>query len=313
MDPGVRSAAVRRIVEHASRQHQVVTTAQLAGCGLTRHTAATLRSDGWLTPIRPGAHLVGGREPSDWQKVVAAALVVGREAVMSHSTAARVHQLPHLAPTPAIELTVVMGRHPRLQGVDVHRVARLEPADVQPHRGLVATTPARTLCDLASRLPRGLLERVLDGGLVDRLWTPESVGQAIERGGIRPGIGTLRQLIMARREEGHVDTTLEQRAVRILAPFRPFETQYQVVLDGQVYVLDIAWPLWKVAVECDGFTSHGASRERFDRDRRLGNLLLAHGWALARYTSAMTDRQLLSDVGRLLPARISGSLSRRAG
>ena len=52
--------------------------------------------------------------------------------------------------------------------------------------------------------------------------------------------------------------------IRILAPFAPFETQYELVLDGKLIRLDIAWPWWRVAAEVDGWGVRGRSRTKFD-------------------------------------------------
>ena len=94
---------------------------------------------------------------------------------------------------------------------------------------------------------------------------------------------------------------LELRMIRILAPYGPFETQYQLVLDGRVLVLDIAWPWWRVAAEVDGWGAHGRSWSKFVDDRSRMNLLEAHGWRVAHLTAAMDKATVLRDVGRLLP------------
>ena len=98
-----------------------------------------------------------------------------------------------------------------------------------------------------------------------------------------------------------MDSALERWLVRILEPFAPFETQYQLVLDGSVILLDVAWPLCRVGVEADGWTVRSRSRGKFDRDREKGNLLVAHGWAVAHITSRMSALQVQQTIARLLP------------
>jgi very-short-patch-repair endonuclease len=308
-----RTEAVQRLIAVASGQHGVVTARQVSEAGLSSKSARTLRSQGWLNAIRPGAYLLGSHAPSDWQMAVAAALVAGPGAVLSHMTAARVHRFGHLLFDSTIELSVLVPKQPRLPGVVVHRVPRLAAVDTVEHRGVIVTSPARTVCDLAARMPSALIERVVDEGLVQRLWTTNSVAEATARSRQRPGVRMVKRLLEARQAEAQANSDLQQRAARILRPFEPFELEYQVVMDGHVFVLDIAWPAWKVGVECDGFRPHDLSRSRFDHDRVRGNLLLAGGWAIAHFTSAMSDEQLLIGVGRLLPARISGNYSRRVG
>jgi hypothetical protein len=97
------------------------------------------------------------------------------------------------------------------------------------------------------------------------------------------------------------DSALEQRVIRLLAPYGPFETQYQIVVDGIIVILDIAWPIWRVGVEADGWSVRSRSRGKFDRDRRKANLLAANSWSIAHVTSTMSDSEIISAVSRLLP------------
>jgi very-short-patch-repair endonuclease len=71
-------------------------------------------------------------------------------------------------------------------------------------------------------------------------------------------------------------------------------------LDGEVYVLDIAWPGEKVAVEADGQFVRQQAYGKFTHERHRANVLLAHGWRVPRVTAAMDDAMILSDVGRIL-------------
>jgi hypothetical protein len=89
--------------------------------------------------------------------------------------------------------------------------------------------------------------------------------------------------------------------IRVLAPYAPFETQYQVVLDGELFILDIAWPWWRVAAEVDGWWVRARSRSKLDHDSHKTNVLVAHDWKVAHVTSAMDDARVVRDVGRLLP------------
>ena len=112
----------------------------------------------------------------------------------------------------------------------------------------------------------------------------------------------MRQLLAARADEPRAESMLELRMIRILAPYAPFETQYELILDGKLIRLDIAWPAWRVAAEVDGWAVRSRSRTRFDEDRYRLNLLEAHRWRVVHLTSAMSSSTVLRDVGRLLPA-----------
>lgn len=287
----------------AEMQHGVVTRAQLERCGLSGKTATRLAAEGWLRRVRRGAYAVGGRLPSPWEQAVAACLAGGPGCALSHLTAAVIHQFPHVAPGPVPEMSVVEGRNPRLASVQVHRVARLDACDVIARGGVHLTGPARTMVDLATRFPPPLVARIIDEGAVQRLWTPEDLREANHRtgGSGRRGTRLLDRLLAERTEVLEGQSALERRVIRVLDPLAPFETQHQLVLGGQVIILDIAWPWWRVGVEVDGWWVRSRSRTKFDGDRRRNNLLAAHGWRIAHVTSAMDDETILSDVCRILP------------
>lgn len=259
--------------------------------------------------MRRGVLLVGGGEPTPWQLAVAAAMSAGPGGALSHATAGRVHRLVCVAPatgsTP-VDITVPRGTNPRLTGCTVHRRVNLCDQEVVVHRGVRVTSPVRTLIDLTPQLSRPLLEKTVDEGLIGRLWTMEDLVAGVERAGGRTGIDSLRRLMGMRTGSQPVDTHLEDRAVKVLASLGPFETGFQIVIDGVVYVLDIAWPRYKVGVECDGWETRSRSRSKFDRDRRKDNRLAAHGWMIAHLTSAMSDDEMRAAVVGLLLRAAAG-------
>lgn len=280
-----------------------MTTSQLADCGLSRWILGRLVDEGVVRLVRPGVYAVGGRRASGWEAAMAAGLLVGPDGALSHATAAGVHRLPQLAlPADPPELSVSGSRHPRLAGVVVHRVRHLDPLDVVTRHGVQVTSPERTMVDLADRLGENLLVRVVDEGCVAGLWTPASLTATLNRlgGSRRPGSAALRSVLVARCDEPAVETFLELRVVRLLAPFAPFETQHQVVIAGDLIIIDIAWPDLLVAVEADGWQVRTRSYSKFERGQRRNNLLVAAGWHVVHVTSGMDDQTIVSDVGRVL-------------
>jgi hypothetical protein len=261
-----------------------------------------LTADRSLRVVRPGVYAIQGRAPSGWEQAVAVGLLAGPGSALSHRTAAAIHRLPGLVAPSRPEISVLAPRHPRLSDAIVHRVLQLDPCDVEPRSGVGVTTPARTIVDLAMFLPPALLSNVIDEGTIARRWTIAELVACTDRMSAgRRGVQTLRQLLAARADEPRVESRLELRIIRILAPFAPFETQYELVLEGKLIRLDIAWPWWRVAAEVDGWGVRSRSRTKFDEDRARMNLLEAHDWRVAHLTSAMTPATVLRDVGRLLP------------
>lgn len=293
-------------------QHGIVTSEQLrvAGSGVAvgRRLAARLVDEGWLHPLLGGAFSVGA-PPSDWQVAVAAVMLSAPDSALSHRSAARCHRIADLVPQAIPEISLPNHRHCRLQGVIVHRVARLDAADVILYQGVRATSPERTLVDLANGMDIGLLERIVDEGAVAHLWTPRSILAAVERNASRSGTVALRRILTSRVDLPVGESALEARAIKVLASCAPFETQYQLSIGNRLVILDIAWPDLRVAAECDGWTVRNRSRSKFDADRRRDNLLTHHGWSVVHLTTAMSDDEMRAVVFRQLLKAASASAS----
>ncbi len=290
-------------------EHRLLPTRTLGRLGLSSAAQRRWRAEGWLTDVRAGVVLVGGGTPTRWQHAVAALLAAGDDAALSHWTAARIHRLACAGPPgegSPIEISVPRPRHPKLAGCVIHRVARLEGDDVVTVRGARVTSPVRTLLDLAPSLSPTVLEKTVDEGLVGRLWDVPSLAAAVRPGGRRRGLGSLRRVLADRTADQRVDSTLEQRVTRAVQCLGPFETGHQVVIEGRVFVLDVAWPAQKVGAECDGWETRGRSRGKFDHDRRRNNLLASHGWSIVHLTSAMTDDEMRQAVFRMLMRAAAG-------
>jgi very-short-patch-repair endonuclease len=84
------------------------------------------------------------------------------------------------------------------------------------------------------------------------------------------------------------------------------EQNVQAVAGTKVYVLDLAWPQWKIAVELDGFDPHGILRSTFDHDRDRDLRLRRAGWEVI-HVSTNTDLRLLAAY---LLERMAGATGR---
>jgi very-short-patch-repair endonuclease len=78
--------------------------------------------------------------------------------------------------------------------------------------------------------------------------------------------------------------------------------QHPVEIDGRRYRLDFAWPAFRVAVEADGFATHGRRRP-FHADRRRMAKFAGAGWRVVPVTwEDVTSRpsEWLRSLGRTL-------------
>ena len=307
MEPGTNSSALHAAMLLAAAQHGIVLSTQFRAAGVSRRTEARMARDGVLTPVRPGAFAVAGAPVTAWQEAMAVVLLAGPGAVLSHSSAARLHRIPGILMDGVPEVTVVRPRHPRVPDARVHRIRDLRPSDATDKRGIRVTTPVRTLIDVAPRLGLGVLARSVDEGLIAGLWTVAELQAGVEINRRRKGVSSLDTVLRGWTFEDRAASHLEQRVARVLDCFRPFELQHQVAAGREVYVLDLAWPAVQVGVEDDGWLVRGRSRQKFHHDRRRGNALAGIGWTIVHLTADMSDDEMRTAVGSVLMPALAAS------
>jgi very-short-patch-repair endonuclease len=296
----METETIHQLHEVAAGQHGLVTLEQAASVGASYQMIRAATERGWLRRERRGIYVVAGAAPSRWRPVVAAGLAAGPDAAVSHTTAAAASHIYGVVAS-EIEVTVPRPISRSLQGVRIHR-GDLPPRDVEIRNGVRVTTPVRTLIDLTGRFRDPLLGKVIDEGAIARLWTAEAILERLD--GPRRGVAgatRLRDLLVLRVGEGNPDSQLEQRVVRVLKQVAPgYTLHHQVVLEGEVIDMDIAWADQKVDGEIDGLRTRAKSRTKFERSCRRQNMLTAHGWRIVHFTAGMDDATLVAQVAPLL-------------
>jgi very-short-patch-repair endonuclease len=290
----------------AQTQRGLFSAAQAAQLGISHAQLSRALKCGHLRRLRRGVYTVGGAPTSAWEDVLAAALAAGPGAAISHSSAAAVHRFycSYGASTKGgPELTVLKSHALRLSGVRTHRGTLVLPGDVVVRSGVLVTSPARTLVDMAGRLLPVALERTLDEALIARQMRTGEVAACLARSPARlPGRARLQHLVDLRTESPTADSALEALAYLALAALAPFEAHYVLEVGGKSFVLDAAWPEHRVAVEIVGRGHRVASRSAFDRERRKLNVLAAAGWQIAHLTAVMSGTEMVAAVSALLPS-----------
>jgi hypothetical protein len=251
----------------AARQHALLTRSQALGTGMTdemiRHRIATGR---WVR-VAGGVYRLAGA-PVTWkQRALAACLVAGPGAVVSHRSAAVLWGVSGFRPG-RVEITVPPGRSGRNALARVHR----SQADGVRREGIPVTRPARMLGDLARVVGNDVLEEAVDDVLCRRLC----------RLGDLPARGALRTVLEAWNGDGMAEGVAEMRVVReLLAAGLPQPVrQYEIWVGGVLVArVDLAYPDHRLAMELDGFRWH-AGRGPFRSDRLRRNRIEAAGWRL---------------------------------
>jgi hypothetical protein len=219
----------------------------------------------------------------------------GPGAVFCDRTSAYLHGLIERRPERVDVCSERRLRHPEIRAVR----RSLDAHDVVVKERLPITHPCRALIDLAGVVDEETLEAALHLGLNRHLFTRERLERRIlsltPQG--KKAIATLRELVNVCPKRPP-ESTPETRAFRILrkiAPPMP-ETQYWIVLEGERFRLDFAYPNLRKNVECDSHLFH-TRPEDFERNLRKRAMLRRAGWdVFAVSAKLLGDEPLKAEV-----------------
>lgn len=284
----------------ARGQDGAISTAQLTAAGLSRRAVAHRVSTGRLQRVHRGVYLLGpvrGPRSAEW----AALLACGPRAVLSHRTALAGWELGEGPPDGTVDITHPATGRPHA-GVRRHRAARIDACDRTLLAGLPATSPARTLLDLAPSMRSWELERLIEETQIRRLASRTDLLEALERGRGRAGAPVLRAALAHQDEPTLTRSNAERRLLTLIRTARLPRPEANVRLGR--YEVDFLWREQRLVVEVDGFAFH-SSRAAFERDRLRDAELQAMGYRVLR----VTWRRLVAEPEAIV-AQIAALLAR---
>jgi very-short-patch-repair endonuclease len=208
----------------ARRQRCVLTSEQLLDLGITRAMLQARVRNGALTRLAPRLLVLGGVPITDDLMTFAGWLECGGRSAVSHQTASAHWRYPGFRPRPIQVVRLRDGSFPPVSLARVHTTRELPDTQVVEVDGMLVTSPARTLFDLAPTVHPRQLERLLDRAWSHGLlnwWIMQRTFKELQRRG-RPGIAVMREL-------------LEARPVDYVPPASNLESRFQQLLrdDGQ--------------------------------------------------------------------------------
>ena len=285
-----------RIADVAARQHGLFTRRQAEEAGASRGCVRHRVLVGRWHEVGPGVYRLAG-VPVTWkQRALAACLLAGPGAVVSHRSAAVLWRVSGFRPG-RVDITVPAGRSSRNALARVHRSHHMEGT---MRDGVPVTRPARMLTDLAGVVGGDVLEEAVDDVLCRRLCRLDQLSAPAGRRGAR----ALRAVLEAWNGDALPAGVAEMRVVRaLLAAGLPDPVrQYEIFHEG-VFVAraDLAYPDVRLAMELDVFRWH-AGRGPFRSDRLRRNRIEAAGWRLLEAAP--------EDVGEMV--RQAAAILRRA-
>lgn len=234
-----------------------------------------------------------------WQgRYRAALLSCGPDAVLSHRSAVRWHNLKRW-PGGAIHVTVPGGgREDRQPGLVIHRVRKVRDADMTIVDGLPVTSIARTLLDMAPIVRRETLDELLEAADNANVLDVTACTNVCGRG--RAGSTALkRALVLYQPIPGWARSRLEKRAYRLIANEPDLPTPSVNTWIGK-HEVDLR--IGDLVIEIDGGSVHG-TRAAKERDPRRDVEIQLAGCEILRITEhrlVHEPQTYLDDVRRFL-------------
>jgi very-short-patch-repair endonuclease len=273
-------AARSRAAWHLARaQHGVLTRRDLLGLGFSpdaiKHRVAT----GRLHQIAVGIYAVGRPELTPNGRWMAAVLVCGDEAALSHRSAAELWGIGY-EESGRIDVTIRRRSKITRRGVLVRARPTLPERAVVRRFGIPVTDPVQTLIDLATELKPMRLERAVNQADVHDLVDPETLRGSLDAYPGVPGVKTLRTML-DRHTFRLSDSDLEIlfRPLARAAAF-PSPLSKHWVLG---YEVDFFFPDHALIVETDGLRYHRTPAQQarmVKRDQKH----TSHGYRVLRFT-----------------------------
>lgn len=288
------------IARLAARQGGVVSGAQLAAVGLSRHAVHRRARRGLLHAVHAGAYAVGHPAIGPPGRRWAAVLALGDGAFVSHRSAADAFGIrPSSSAAVHVSVRGRGGRRPRA-GVRIHRPHALADDEVTTLDGLPITTPARTLLDLAFAGIRGRpLEVAVDRAEERRLLDFAELRALLARYPRRPGAPSLKALLAAYSGPLGTRSHLEELVIELCDAHGLPRPLVNCVVEGKVR--DFYWPSRRLVVEADGYAWHRSPSALNDDRERDVELTLA-GLRALRFTWQQLTRRREYVSGALLRA-----------
>lgn len=267
----------------ASRQHGVVSRAQLLILGVGQDTADRWIASGRLVVVHRGVFAVGHRLLTAEGRWMAAVLAGGKETVLSHVSAADLWDLTGLA-RPHAHVISANKRRSR-PGITFHRI-QLPADEISEREGIPVTTAARTIFDLAAMTSRARVAQAMSRAEHRLLSDSPSLIELLERYPGRRGSKNVKSILAENRLGVDIsDHELETRFLEFIDERDLPRPQVNAPLSagGQSFIVDCFWRRAGLVVELDSRAYH-ADWQSAERDRARDLALVAAGLRVVRVT-----------------------------
>ena len=313
----------------SGRPGGIVTTSELAGCGIGKAAIRVLVRHGSLVPVRRGAYaqaavVAGIAGPAGRRehllRLAAALAVIGPGAAGSHEDAALVHGLDLLQRPPGDLVTVTrpIGRDCRRIATPVVRIraAALPPAQVTARNGVMVTSVARTVVDLArsSQFRSGVV--VADSALYRGKTTKAELDAVLEACPRWPGIERARQVVEFSDARSESPFESISRIAFRDGGLPPPDLQVWVGADDRIVGrVDFLWRQYATVAEADGaikYADPDRARMQLRRDaalREAGFEVVHFSWRELTATPGQVIESIRAAFRRSIALRSAGQVT----
>lgn len=263
---------------------------------------------GLLVPILPGVYRLSSG-PTTWNAdLFAATEWAGEGALVRGLSMAALVGLEGFPPGP-IQLYTRTGKtHPKVETIRL-RSDRWASLGLRWWEGIRTTTIERMLLDLCSITSPTRAGRAMDEALIRKLTALGRLRTEAEASIGCKGIRLFSQLLETRDDrDGMIRSEMERRMLRLLKrlPGRA-EADHEVVIHGRRYFLDFAFPVARLAIECQSTRWHAGAEAIKSDSRRHRDLTLA-GWTVLYYTwddIKFRPQEIVREISDFLTPRLA--------
>lgn len=271
----------KRLAVLATRQHGVVSLAQLTELGLTRQAVALRAKAGRLHRVHRGVYAVGHRDLTIKSRWMAAVLACGPGAVLSHRAALALWELRPRPNGPIDVTSPGFGSHRRKPGIRLHGTRLLPPADVTVVDSIPVTSVARAFLDYARTANSQQIRTAVEAAERLELFDGRAMTELLDRS---PGKATTKLRAVLTEMTDTVPwsrSELERHFLELVREAGLPEPQVNMNVLGDD--ADFYWPAQRLIVETDSWGFH-RSRAQFEEDRRRDTQRALYGLTTIRIT-----------------------------
>jgi hypothetical protein len=266
----------------AGEQNTVISTRQLAACGLDSDAITVRTRRAQLRRVHRGVYAFGAGVLTLRGELTAAVLACGDGAVLSHRSAAAWWEM--LAwDRREVEIIVPRGAGRGLVGIRPRWSRSLDQRDVWRRDNILVTSPARTVLDLGAHMAPKALRRMVRQSLAEGRVSVRQLSEVLNRSRRHPGARALRAVVadgLVPTRSDHEDIVLDLITQAGLQ--RP-ESNPRLRLDDRDIHPDLFWRDHPLAIECDSRRWHSDPlTQQDDADKQA--ILEAHGIRVLRVT-----------------------------